>query len=117
MTAVLPGATLGATWEGLLGQVGAFRGVTATRRQEAQGYHLVFVTCRFDKATLDVKIAFDARQRVAGLFFVPTQSQPAAQAQAQEKAQPQAQTQPEWAPPEHARRDAYHDRAVTLCAS
>ena len=119
MTAALPAATLAATWDGLLGQVGAFRGVTATRQQEAQGYHLVFVTCRFDKATLDVKIAFDARQRIAGLFFVPTQNQPTTQDQAQPKAQaqPRTQIQPEWAPPEYARRGAFHERAVTVGAS
>lgn len=109
MTAVLPAATLAATWDGLLGQVGAFRDVTATRQQEAQGYHLVFVTCRFDKATLDVKIAFDARQRIAGLFFVPTQNQPTTQNQ--------TQAQTEWAPPEYARRGAFHERAVTVGAS
>jgi dienelactone hydrolase len=119
MTAALSAATLAATWDGLLGQVGAFRGVTATRQQEAQGYHLVFVTCRFDKATLDVKIAFDTRQRIAGLFFVPTQNQPTTQGQAQPKAQaqPQTQIQPEWAPPEYARRGAFHERAVTVGAS
>jgi len=113
MTAVLPAATLAATWDRLLAQVGAFGGVTATRQQEAQGYHLVFVTCRFAKATLDVKIAFDARQRVAGLFFVPTQAQPPAQAQAQAP----AQAQPSWAPPEYALSGVFHERAVTVGAS
>ncbi|HEY6324579.1 MAG TPA: alpha/beta fold hydrolase [Thermoanaerobaculia bacterium] len=121
MTAVLPAATLAATWDGLLGQVGAFRGVTATRQQEAKGYHLVFVTCRFDKATLDVKIAFDARQRIAGLFFVPTQGQPPAQAQTEAPAQTQtrspSQAQPEWAPPEYARPSAFHERTLTVGAS
>lgn len=113
MTAVLPAATLAATWDGLLAKVGAFRDVTATRQQEAQGYHLVFVTCRFDKATLDVKIAFDAKQRVAGLFFVPTQNQLSTQSQAQAP----AQAQTEWAPPEYARPGAFHERALTVGAS
>jgi uncharacterized protein len=117
MTAALPAATLAATWDGLLGQVGAFRGVTATRQQEAQGYHLVFVTCRFDNATLDVKIAFDARQRIAGLFFVPTQDQPTTQNQPPAQGQAQAQTQTEWAPPEYARRAAFHEHTVTVGAS
>jgi uncharacterized protein len=121
MAAVLPAATLAATWDGLLGQVGAFRGVTATRQQEAKGYHLVFVTCRFDKATLDVKIAFDARQRIAGLFFVPTQGPPPGQAQTEAPAQTQArspsQAQPEWAPPEYVRPGAFHERTLTVGAS
>ena len=117
MTAVLPVAQLAATWDGLLGQVGAFRDVTATRQQEAQGYHLVFVTCRFDKATLDVKIAFDAKQRIAGLFFVPTQGQPTTQVQPTTPGQTQSQAQAEWAPPEYARRSAFHERAVTVGAS
>src|ERR1700688_127792 len=111
MAAVLSAANLAATWDGLLGQVGAFRGVTATRQQEAQGYHVVFVTCRFDKASLDIKIAFDARQRVAGLFFVPTQPP------AQPPTQAQTQSQTEWTPPEYVRRGAFHEGAVTVGAS
>lgn len=101
MAAVLSAAKLASTWDGLVGQVGAFRGVTATRQQEAQGYQIVFVTCQFDKTSLDVKIAFDAAQRIAGLFFVPTQT--TTQRQTATSTQTPTRTEAEWMPPEYAR--------------
>jgi len=115
MAAVLSAAKLAVTWDSLQGQVGTFRAVTATRQQEVQGYHVVFVTCQFDQASLDVKIAFDAAQRIAGLFFVPTQTTTQAQTPTSNRTQTQAQT--EWVPPDYARRAAFHERAVRVGAS
>jgi dienelactone hydrolase len=52
-------------------QVGAFKTQGPARREEMQGYQIVLVTCEFEKATLDARVAFDKDGRIAGLFFVP----------------------------------------------
>jgi len=55
----------------LVSQVGAFQAITGTRTEDTKGYHIVFVTCRFEKMTLDMKVVFDSSNRVAGLSFLP----------------------------------------------
>jgi hypothetical protein len=57
-------------WESLIAQVVEQAG---TRMEEIQGYDVIFVTCKFEKGILDVKVVFNDRQQVAGLFFVPSQ--------------------------------------------
>jgi hypothetical protein len=96
VAAALPVEKLTATWDGLLGQVGAFRKITGTRAEEQQGYHVVFVTCEFEKTALDAKFAFDSRGRVAGMFFVPSRPKV------------------EWTPPGYAHPDSFHERQVTV---
>ncbi|MGE5327450.1 MAG: alpha/beta fold hydrolase [Deltaproteobacteria bacterium] len=96
MAAALPAAKLSATWDGLLGQVGAFRRIAETRLEDQQGYQVVFVTCEFEKAALDAKFAFDSNGRVAGLFFVPSA--------------PKIR----WTPPDYARESAFQERHVTV---
>lgn len=96
VAAALPLAKLSATWDALLSQVGAFRGITGTRAEEHQGYHVVFVTCEFEKANLDAQFAFDSSGRVAGLHFVPSRPKI------------------EWTPPDYAKPDAFHERQVTV---
>ncbi len=46
---------------------GAFQAITGTHSEETQGYHVVLVTCRFEKNTLDFTISFDPGNRVAVL--------------------------------------------------
>lgn len=77
MKEALPADKLKATWEAIVGQVGAFRERAGTRTEKVQGYDVVFVTCRFENATLDAKVVLNAERQVAGLFFVP--SKPAAE--------------------------------------
>jgi hypothetical protein len=60
-------------WESLIAQVGPFVEQVGTRMEEIQGYDVIFVTCKFEKGILDVKVVFNDQQQVAGLFFVPTQ--------------------------------------------
>ena len=96
VAAALPVGKLSATWDTLLGQVGAFRAITGTRVEEQQGYHVAFVTCEFEKASLDTQFAFDSAGRVAGLHFVPTRPKT------------------EWTPPDYARADSFQERQVTV---
>ena len=53
-------------------QVGAFKKQTAARRDKLGAYDIVLVTCVFEKATLDARVAFDKAGKIAGFGFVPS---------------------------------------------
>lgn len=72
MKLALPEAKLKATWEQLLAQVGAFQKQVGTRTADSQGYRIVFITCQFEKSTLDVQVVFNNQSQISGLFFKPT---------------------------------------------
>lgn len=71
MTQALPTEQLGRLWTEVETQAGAFKEMTGTRQEQQQGYDVVFVTTAFERATLDIKVVFDAQGRIAGLFFLP----------------------------------------------
>jgi len=73
MSSVMPPKTLQETWTALIKQVGIFKKQISTRKEKYQQYDFVFVTCQFERATLDIKVVFDSNKKVAGLFFVPSQ--------------------------------------------
>ena len=70
----LPPDLLEQAWDSLVGKAGSFQEIFGTRISTAGETKVVFVTCRFEKSLMDVKIVFDRDLKVAGLFFVPTQS-------------------------------------------
>jgi pimeloyl-ACP methyl ester carboxylesterase len=78
MTAALSADKLASTWQGVIAQAGEFKSISATRQTERQGYQVILVSCHFAQHDLDTRIVYDAQGRVAGLFFVPPQAQPAA---------------------------------------
>ena len=73
----LPVEKLSETWEALLAQTGAFNAILQTRQEEIDKYKVVFITCRFARRTMDIKLVFDSWSQVAGLFFVPVKTPPA----------------------------------------
>jgi len=73
MSAVMPPKTLQETWTTIIKQVGVFKKQISTRKEKYEQYNIVFVTCQFERATLDIKVVFDSNKKVAGLFFVPSQ--------------------------------------------
>jgi hypothetical protein len=73
MNNALPVEKLRQTWTGLLSQVGRYKKRIGTRDQKVQQYDVVFVTCEFEQATLDVKVVFDSAKKIAGLLFLPSQ--------------------------------------------
>jgi hypothetical protein len=77
MTAALPTDKLQQTWEATTTQVGAFQSIQSVKEMEQEGYDVVFVTVKFDKVTLAMKWVFGGKNKVAGLFFVPTSSKTA----------------------------------------
>ena len=96
MRKALPETKLRDTWEALSQQAGAFQRQEGTRTTRVQAYDVVFVTCAFERARLDVKVVFDGRGRVAGLFFVPAPAGPID------------------APAAYITPGAYHEREVTI---
>ena len=70
MARAMPASRMKQTWEGLVAEVGPFQQQTGLQQRPEGPYTLVFVTCRFQKASLDVKVVFDAQQRIGGLWFV-----------------------------------------------
>lgn len=99
MAAALPTAQLAATWTALLAQVGAFGAVAGIREEEQGSYHVVFVTCSFARASLDLKLVFDSERKVAGMFFLPSQASGAAA---------------DWSPPPYARSGDLHERPLVV---
>ena len=74
-TAMSPEATA-RIWDGLLAQMGEFKSIDGTRRDDAAGLRRVRVTCSFERAKLDARIVYDADGLVAGIFFVPSGPEP-----------------------------------------
>jgi len=96
MTAAMPAAKLAQFWDGLVGQVGVFQSIAGTRVQAVQGYQVVLVTSRFEKATLNVKWVFDAKGRVAGFFVVPVEADAP------------------WTAPGYAKTASFHEEQATV---
>ncbi len=73
MTRVMPASKTREVWEQVLKQVGTFKSRLSVRAESAGIYDIILVTCQFAKTKLDVKVVFDPQQKIAGLFFVPSQ--------------------------------------------
>jgi hypothetical protein len=81
-------------WDGVLSQQGAFKAVTSTAMVEHQGYHVVTLTCSFEKGPLNLRLAFDKDSKIAGLFLLPVEAP--------------------WNPPDYADPGAFHEQSVTV---
>ncbi len=71
MSAGVPAEKLPGLLTKLEGELGPFRERGALRVERVKSYQVVFILCRFEKGTLDMKVAIDGKLRVSGLFFVP----------------------------------------------
>lgn len=74
MNAAMPAERLGQTWSQLTEQVGAFKSRIGSREAQEAGYQMVYVTCQFEKANLDMKVVISASGQVTGLWIVPAKS-------------------------------------------
>ncbi len=74
MARVLPAEKLEQAWQMATAPLGKWLRVERTRTEQADAYHIVLVTGAFQHGTLDIRVVFDGENRVAGLFFVPTES-------------------------------------------
>ena len=74
MKRVVPEAKLAEIWASLISQTGPLREQIGTRTEKVERYDIVFVTCKFERSTLDVKVVFNRDKQIGGLFFVPSRS-------------------------------------------
>lgn len=74
MQANLSKDQLAEVWGGLVGQVGGVKAIEETAVSQRDGYDIVTVIVRFERAPMAVRVAFDGDQRIAGLFFNPAPS-------------------------------------------
>lgn len=58
-------------WPSIVKKAGAFQRVERTSHKVKAAFDLVRVTCKFESATLDVKVVFDGDSKVSGLWVVP----------------------------------------------
>jgi len=73
MKQAMPPQQLEGAWRALITQAGQFKRQIGVRTTKEQGFDCVYVTCEFEKKTMDVKVVFDRAQRIGGLWFVPSQ--------------------------------------------
>lgn len=97
MKTALPEPKLRETWQAVQAQAGPFQKQLGARATKVTGYDVVLVTCQFERTALDMKVVFDAKGQVAGLFFVPSH----AAAEASD-------------PPPYARTNAFREKAFTV---
>lgn len=73
MKGVMTQDKLKEAWQGLLVQAGSFKKQVGARQTKEQGFDVVYVTCEFEKAKLDIKVVFNSAKEISGLWFVPSQ--------------------------------------------
>ena len=73
MKGVMTQDKLKEAWQGLLVQAGSFKRQVGVRQTKEQGFDVVYVTCEFEKAKLDIKVVFNSAKEISGLWFVPSQ--------------------------------------------
>jgi uncharacterized protein len=97
MKAALPPGRLAAAWQGLVAQAGAFKSCGGDVRVRAiADKQMVITPCEFERAKIDVQIAFDAGNRISG-FAMRTA----------------ASTVP-YGPPSYANASSYAESDVTV---
>lgn len=72
MKAALPAGRLAVTWQGLVAQVGALKGCGGDVRVRAiADKQMVITPCEFERAKIDVQLAFDTANRISGFVMRP----------------------------------------------
>jgi hypothetical protein len=94
MASALPLENLKSFWESTLAQHGDFKMVSNLASAEQQGYHVITLTCKFEKASLNLILAFDKDSKIAGLHLLPVAAP--------------------WTAPDYANPSAFHEQSVTI---
>ncbi|UCC40760.1 MAG: DUF3887 domain-containing protein [Candidatus Aminicenantes bacterium] len=96
MTKAMPQEKLKEVWESLIRQLGQFKRQAAIRKEMNPRFDIVFVTCEFEKDSIDIKVVFDKKKMITGLWFAPTQ------------------TAVEYSPPGYVRSDSFQEKEVEV---
>jgi len=59
-------------WKQVPDKIGVLKRQTAARRDQLAGYEVAYVTCEFEKVTLDARVVFDQHNKITGFQFVPS---------------------------------------------
>jgi fermentation-respiration switch protein FrsA (DUF1100 family) len=94
MTKLAPPEKMREVWEAIVKQVGRFKGQKGIRTESIPKYDIVYVTCAFERAILDIKVVFNKDEQIAGQFFVPPQSDV------------------EYSPPDYVDKDSFLEKEV-----
>lgn len=97
MAAALPPGKLATAWQSLISEVGDFQSIGDTRIDDAGGQKIVTVVCKFEKAELEARVAFDGSGKLAGLVFRAHQA-----------------PLPPWVAPSYGRPDSFSEVPLTL---
>lgn len=71
MSAQVDAKKLEELWTALINQVGAFKEHTDSREEKNDEYQMVYLTCNFEKQSLDIRVVFDDDGNIAGFQYVP----------------------------------------------
>ena len=71
MKDAMPVGQIDAAWQSLVAKVGAFQEIAGVRQAKEQNFDVVYVTCSFEQAQVDVKVVYDSKKEVSGLWFAP----------------------------------------------
>jgi fermentation-respiration switch protein FrsA (DUF1100 family) len=96
MTKLAPPKKMKEVWETVIKQVGPFKEQNGVWTESILKYDIVYVTCTFEKATLDIKVVFNKNKQISGQFFVPSKSTK------------------EYAPPEYSDKNTFTETEVIV---
>ena len=69
MQASMPPQALAQMWSGLVAQAGRYIEQTGTHSAIIQGFETVYVTCRFEGATVTFRVVFNSDGEIGGLWI------------------------------------------------
>lgn len=96
MTKAMSQEKLKQVWESIIRQVGQLKRQVAARKETTPQFDIVFVTCEFERETIDVKVVFNNEKQITGLWFVPKQADV------------------EYKPPDYVRSDSFKEKDVEV---
>lgn len=67
----LPASRLQQIWTQINSQAGKFEKLLRIRTETLKSWNVVFLTCKFERSLLDLKLVFTAEDQITGIFFVP----------------------------------------------
>jgi hypothetical protein len=68
-----PADKMEATWKKVQMQVGPFQKQLSTRQEKKGKYDIVYVTCKFEKMELDIRVVFTADGQITGYSIRPVE--------------------------------------------
>jgi len=71
MKTALPEDKLKLVWEDLNSKCGKFQKYSEITEGKIQTYDVTYVLCHFEKMNLKMKLVFNEKNQIAGMFFVP----------------------------------------------